>query len=118
KLQMPRPDLLPGVVTDSCPPVAVIGSRETIVRARRRAIFRDVTNLVILSAVDYVALRWPSAHIPLVNREQSMLLVGLLNATVITHIVMTRVVARLAVRRIAATWSLRERARFSQTGPL
>jgi hypothetical protein len=115
---MPRPDLLPGVVTDSCPPVAVIGSRETIVRARRRAIFRDVTNLAILGAVDYVSLHWPSAHIPLVNREQSMLLVGLLNATVITHIVMTRIAARLAARRIAATWSLRERARFFQSGPL
>lgn len=115
---MRKPDLLPGVVTDSCPPVIVIGSRETIVRARRRAIVRDVTNLMILAAVDYVSLRWPSVHIPLVNRDQSMLLVGLLNAAVITHILMTRVAARLAARRIAATWSLRERARFFQSGSL
>ncbi len=115
---MPKSDLLPGVVTDSCPPAVVIDSRHTVRKARRRALFRDVANLVILGAVDYVSLRWPAAHIPLVNREQSMLLVGLLNATVVTHIVMTRVAARLAARRIAATWSLRERARFFQSGPL
>lgn len=115
---MPKPDLLPGVITDSCPPAVVVDSRQTVLEARRRALFRDVSNLVILAAVDYVSLRWPAAHIPLVDREQSMLLVGLLNAAVVTHIVMARVAARLAARRIAATWSLRERSRFDQNGPL
>ena len=115
---MPRPDLLPGVLTDSCPPAVVVDSRQTVLQARRRALVRDVSNLVLLAAVDYVSLRWPAVHIPLVNREQSMMLVALLNATVVTHIVMTRIAARLAARRIAATWSLRERARFFQSGPL
>lgn len=115
---MAKPDLLPGVTTDSCPPVVVADSRRAVLRARRRAWLRDASNLVLLAAVDYVCIAWPAAHIPFIGREESMILVALLNAAVITHVVMSRLSARLAARRIAGTWCHRERARFFDHGPL
>jgi hypothetical protein len=111
---MTRPDLLPGVTTEDCPPTVVADSRATILRARRHAALRDSLNMILLGAVDYVCVTWPSAHVPFVGREHSVTLVALLNAAVITHVIMSRLTARWAARRIASTWSLRERARFFQ----
>src|SRR5688500_912127 len=102
---MVKPDLLPGVSPDPCPPTVVADSRATILRARRHAALRDSVNLILLAAVDYVCLFWPAAHVPFIGREQSMTLVALLNAAVITHAIMSRLSARLAARRIASTWS-------------
>lgn len=107
-------DLLPGVEADPIPPVVVADSRATILRARRRAALRDAVNIFLAIAVDYVFLQWPSTHIPLLDRYDSMVLVALLNAAIVTHTVMSRLTARWAARRIASTWCLRERARFFQ----
>jgi hypothetical protein len=115
---MAKPDLLPGVVTDSCPPRVVVDSRTLVTRARRRAAIRDTANLLLLVLVDYVALRWPATHVPFFDREDSIVLLAIANAVIVTHIVMSRLIARMAARRIASTWCLRERARFFQSGPL
>lgn len=115
---MARRDLLPGVETDSCPPAVVADSRRTVLRARRIAVVRDTANVVLLLAVDYAAYHWPATHIPLLGREDSIVLLSLLNAAVFTQMIMTRLIARWSARRIATTWCLRERARFFQGGPL
>ena len=115
---MARRDLLPGVQTDSCPPAVIADSRRTVVRARRLAVIRDTFNVLLLMGVDYSAMHWPSTHIPFVSREDSIVLLALLNAAVITQMIMTRLIARWSARRIATTWCLRERARFFQGGPL
>ena len=114
---MARRDLLPGVRTDSCPPRVVLSSRELVLRARRRAFLRDAANLVLLAIVDYVAIHWPSTHIPFIAREDSVVLLALVNAAFLTQMIMSRLIARWSARRIATTWCLRERARFFQ-GPL
>jgi hypothetical protein len=112
---MARRDLLPGVTAESCPPRVVANSREVIERARRNAVLRDLANVVLLAGVDYVFLTWPSTHVPAVSREHSMLLLALLNAGLVTHMVMSRLTAKWTARRIASTWCLRERARFFQS---
>lgn len=107
-------DLLPGVTPDPCPPAVVTDSRRTVLLARRRAALRDAANVVLLVLVDYVSLTWPAAHIPLLSRQDSIVLVALLNAAVITYVIMSRLTAKWTARRIASTWCLRERARFFQ----
>ncbi|HUP46615.1 MAG TPA: hypothetical protein VM779_14000 [Thermoanaerobaculia bacterium] len=114
---MARRDLLPGIETDSCPPRVVVNSRDLVLRARRVAALRDIANLILLGMVDYAALYWPSTHFPFLGREDSIVLLALVNSAFITHAIMSRLVARWSARRIATTWCLRERARFFQ-GPL
>ena len=109
-----RDDLLPGVISDECPPRVVLNSRDTVVRARRHAVLRDLANVLILAGVDYVFMTWPSTHIPTLDREASMLFVAALNGVVVAHIAMSRLAPRWAAKRIATTWNLRERARFFQ----
>ena len=112
---MARRDLLPGVRTDSCPPRVVSDTRREIVRARRRATACDIAQLMLLAGVDWLFLRWPYAHVPMVDRKDSMLVLAGLHALVITQIVVMRAFPRWSARRIATTWCLRERARFFQT---
>ena len=114
---MARRDLLPGVRTESCPPRVVSDSRREIVRARRRAVACDIAQLVLLGGVDWLFLRWPYAHVPMVDRNDSVFILAGLHALVITQMVVTRAFPRWSARRIATTWCLRERARFFQ-GPL
>jgi hypothetical protein len=110
---MTRRDLLPGVnPDDACPPVVVFDSRRAIARARWRAAAGDAAQLLILVAVDWMFVRWPYSHVPLMGRADSVLVLAALNATILTHIVMTRAFPRWSARRIASTWCLSERARF------
>ena len=115
---MARTDLLPGVRTDSCPPRVLVDSRTLVLRARRRAAIRDAANLILLGLVNYVAWNWPLTHVPFMDREESVLLLAVVNAVVLTHMLTSRMFARWSARRIATTWCLRERARFFQGGPL
>ncbi len=112
---MARRDLLPGVQTETCPPVPVFDSRREIVRARRRAAICDTAQLVFLGGVDWMFLRWPYAHVPMFDRYNSVLILAALHALVLTQMIMTRTFPRWSARRIATTWCLRERARFFQT---
>lgn len=112
---MTRRDLLPGVTSNECPPRVVANTRETIIRARRRAVLRDLANVLLLAGVDYVFLNWPSTHIPALSREASVMFLAALNATVGTQMLISRMLPRWTARRIATTWCLRERARFFQS---
>ena len=109
-------DLLPGVSDDRCPPPAVAEAYRTIRRARYRAIARDVSHIVLLAAVDYFFMRWPTAHVPMLDRGTSVIVVAALNSMIVSHIALSRLVPRMTAKRIATTWCLRERARFFQAG--
>jgi hypothetical protein len=112
---MERSDLLPGVSPDPCPPAVVADTRSEIRRARLRATLRDIAQITLLAGIDYFFFNWPLTHIPFVSRSTSALVVALLNATILTHVIMVRTFPKLAAKRIAGTWCLAERARFFQT---
>ena len=112
---MARRDLLPGVATDACPPAVVFDSRRAIRRARRRAALRDFAQFLLLGGVDWMFAHWPYTHVPSMDRAHSVLVVALLNAAILTHIIVVRTFPRWSARRIAATWCLSERARFFQS---
>jgi hypothetical protein len=111
---MPTKELLPGVSADSCPPAVVVDSRTAIIRARRRATARDTAHVLLLGGINYLFANWPSTHVPLLSRDDSAFVVAAINAAIITHIVISRVIPRLRAKRIATTWCLSERARFFQ----
>ena len=111
---MARRDLLPGVVDDGCPPVAVFDSQRAIRRARRNAAIRDAIQLVFLFGVDWMFVRWPNTHVPGLDRGDSVFAVAILNAAIITHVIVSRSFPRWSAKRIARTWTLSERARFFQ----
>lgn len=113
---MARRDLLPGVAVNGCPPAVVFDSRRAIAHARRRAAFHDFAQFALLGGVDWLFVRWPLAHIPSMDRSESLLIVALLNAALLTHLIMVRAFPRWSARRIASTWCLSERARFFEGG--
>jgi len=113
---MTRRDLLPGISPDSGSPVTVAESHRAIRRARFRAALRDISQIFLLVGVDYFFVVWPSAHVPMLDRGSSVIVLAVLNSIVMSHILLSRLVPRMTAKRIAATWSLRERARFFQTG--
>ena len=102
---------LPGVLDSSVPPPVVIDSRKVIRRARRRATFRDVVDLLILGFVDALFVQWPTAHVPALGREGSLLVLALVNLTMFATMWLTRAVPRWKARRVAATWRPAERRR-------
>jgi len=109
---MARRNLIPGVSDDTCPPAVVIDSRRVIARARRRAIAYDIAQFTLLAGIDWLFLRWPYAHVPMLDRELSVLIVAALNALLVTYAIIVRTFPRWSARRIAGTWCLAERARF------
>lgn len=109
---MARRLLLPGVADDGYPPAVVIDSRRVIVRARRRAAACDAAQLILLAGLDALFVRWPYAHVPLMHRDASLIVVAALNAGVVTFAIVMRMFPRWSARRIATTWCLAERARF------
>jgi len=111
---MTRRELLPGVGEETLPPPVIADTRRAVARARRQAAARDIANILLLAALDYFFMRWPSTHVPGMSRDQSAMALIALNALVVTYIVLARLKPRMRARRIAATWSLRERSRFFQ----
>ena len=109
---MTRRDLLPGVTTAECPPVAVIDSFREIRRARRIAIARDAAQLILLAGVDYLFFRWPDTHIPTLERHTTLLLLGGMNGLMLSWLWLQRVMPRWTARRIASTWCTTEQSRF------
>jgi hypothetical protein len=107
-----RRSLLPGVSDAGAPPPVVIDSRAVVARARRRAIVRDVIDLLLLVCVDGLFLRWPLAHVPFLDRYDSLLVLIGLNAMLLGYLWLARVLPRWTARRVATTWCLSERARF------
>lgn len=112
---MPRQELLPGISREGCPPVVVCDPRPAIRRARRRALFRDVLQLLLVIAVDALLIRWPAAHVPMLSRFDSVALVALVNAVMIGYIWLTRALPKWSAQRIASTWCPEERKRLAAT---
>lgn len=112
---MPRPDLLPGVSRATGASPITGRSVGIIVDARRRANLRDAAQLGLLITVDWLFLRWPAAHIPSFTRDSSLDLVLLMNAVAVLHVIVARMWPVWRARRVASTWSARERAHLTQT---
>jgi hypothetical protein len=112
---MPRQNLLPGVMTGGSAPMVVFDSWRVVVRARRLAIARDVAQVGLLAAVDWLFQNWPSTHIPLLHRADSLVLLVIVNVVTIAHVWACRAVPRWRARRISATWSIGERRRAGFT---
>src|SRR5437867_3484284 len=110
---MPRNDLLPGVMTGGCEPMVVCDSRRVVVRARRLTIARDVAQIVLLASVDVLFRNWPSTHIPLLSRGDSLVVLGIVNVLTIADLWFSRALPRWRARRIATTWSATERQRLT-----
>ena len=104
--------LLPGVADDRIPPAVVFQSRTIIARARRRAAFRDVFDLLLLVSVDTLFVQWPGAHVPAMDRETSLLLLAAVNLAMIGAIWLARALPRWKARRVATTWCPAERTRL------
>lgn len=107
-----RRNLLPGVSPSEAAPEVVFESRRVITSARRRAIIRDVFDVLLLVGVDWLFIRWPHAHVPTLDRDQTALIVAAANALVITYIWTSRAFPRWRARRVASTWSSTEQSRF------
>lgn len=107
-----RRSLLPGVSDSEPKPDVVFRSGNVVVSARRRAAIRDAFDLLLLAGVDGLFLRWPHAHIPMLDRDQTALILAAVNALVITYMWSARMLPRWRARRLASTWSTVERDRF------
>jgi len=107
-------ELLPGITASECPPAVVCRSRPSIHRARVRAIARDIAQVLLLAGVDYLFIHWPSTHLPLMDRQHSLMLVGAINGLSIAWLWLSRALPLWTARRIAATWSAAERRRFER----
>lgn len=101
--------LLPGVTTTGSARDVLVESRRVIASARRRAVFRDVFDLFLLGCVDALFLRWPYAHLPLLDRSVTMLVLASANVLMLIWMWSARSLPRWRARRVAATWNRSER---------
>ncbi len=101
--------LLPGVITTGCAPDVLAESRRVVASARRRAAFRDAFDIFLLGCVDALFLRWPYAHLPLLDRSVTMLVLASTNALLLVWIWSARILPRWRAHRVAATWNPSER---------
>ena len=108
-----RRELLPGVSHAESPPNVVFQSRLVVARARRRALLRDVLDLVLLFAVDLLFVRFPQTHVPLLARRDSLSVLIGLNAALLVYVWFARALPRWRARRVASTWNADERGWFS-----
>jgi hypothetical protein len=111
---MPTDLKLPGVSDDSCPPRVVCDAHAAIRSARRRAVIRQVGQVVILAGVDWLFYRWPEARIPFAGRGESLFILRTANALAIGELWLTRALPRWNAQRIASTWSRSEREKFQK----
>ncbi len=109
---MPKPELLPGVTTDGCPPRVACDAHAAIRRARVRAGVRDFLQISLILAVDYLFIHWPESRMPFLDRGQSLAFLRGVNFVIVAHLWLARALPKWWARRIAGTWSRRERERF------
>ena len=107
-----RAQLLPGVTIAEVPPVAVLESLDVVRRARRRAALRDAADLLLLTLVDVLFIRWPQAHIPTLDRHDSLDLLFAVNVLLVAYIWLHRRLPEWRARRVAETWCTSERSRL------
>jgi hypothetical protein len=107
--------LLPGVSPEVPSPNVVFSSSRVIRRARVRAALRDALDLVLLTAVDWLFVRWPYARVPLLTRDNSLRLLVVLNLVLIGYLWIARTFPRWRARRVAATWCHDEQVRLTSS---
>ncbi|HUJ14171.1 MAG TPA: hypothetical protein VL284_10330 [Thermoanaerobaculia bacterium] len=110
--QAQRRSLLPGVSDSTLPPDVRIDSRRIVATARRRALFRETLDLMLLAGVDTFFIRWRHAHVPGIDREHTAIVIAAANALVIGYMWSARALPRWRAWRVSATWSATERRRF------
>ena len=93
--------------------MVVCDSRRVVARARRVAMARDAAQLVLLAGVDWLFSNWPSTHIPLLGRSDSLVVLGIANLLIVAHVWLVRALPKWSTRRIAATWCAREQTRIA-----
>ena len=81
-------------------------------RARRRALARDILDILLLLAVDYLFVHWPYARLPLMNRHDSLELLVAVNALFAGYLWIARAFPRWRARRVAGSWTPREQERL------
>jgi hypothetical protein len=109
---MPKHELLPGVSQDGCPPRVACDARAAKRRAKRLAMMRDVLQVTLILAVDYLFVHWPDSRIPFFDRERSLTFLRGVNLAIGAHLWLVRALPKWWARRIAETWSRGERERF------
>lgn len=108
-----RDRLLPGVKTTACPPRVVCDAHGAIRGARRRAFMRDAAQVALLVAVDLLFVRWPESRVPFLDRGETLSLLRGVNALLVADLWLSRALPKWHARRIAGTWSRREKDRFA-----
>lgn len=104
---------LPGTEgPDATPPVAVCDGRSEIAKARRSKKYRDLLDGVMLLGLDYLFIAWPGAHVPLLDRSQSMMLLVVIHVVLVGYWILSRELPPWRARRIATTWRQSERGRL------
>jgi hypothetical protein len=111
---MPKPELLPGVLTTSAPPRVVCDAHAAIRRARRRAWLRDGVQFALLVAVNWLFVYWPDARLPFADRGTSVTLLRAMNIALLGHMWLVRMLPRWTAKRIVATWCRSEREKFQR----
>ena len=111
---MPTRELLPGVITDSCPPDVVCDAHAALRKARRRAFVRDAVQLSLLFAVDWFFAHWPDTRLPFADRADSLAFVRGMNVILIAHVWLARALPRWRARLVANTWCRAEREKFER----
>jgi hypothetical protein len=109
---MRKEELLPGVTSKGCPPAVICDAHAAIRRARVRAGFRDFLQVALVLAVDYLFAHWPRTRFPYLDRVESLAFLKGMNLVIIAELWLSRAVPKWWARRIATTWSRRERERF------
>jgi hypothetical protein len=97
--------------------MVVCDSRRVVARARRVAMARDAAQVVLLAGVDWLFSNWPSTHIPLLSRSDSLVVLGIANIGIVAHLWLMRALPKWSTRRIAATWCEREREWVTSSSP-
>lgn len=109
---MPKPELLPGVTTTACPPRVACDAHAAIRKARLRAVLRDALQISLVLAVDWFFVYWPESRVPFLDRHQSLAFLRGVNLLIVADLWLARAMPKWGARRIAETWSRRERERF------
>lgn len=113
-LGMSELDLIPGVEGPRARHVDARQLAAEHARARRRVAVEDLLDCAMLIVVNLVFLLWSEAKVPFLDRDTTLILLLGVNLLTVAGYIRARIVPLWKARRIAATWSPAERARFSR----
>lgn len=106
--------VLPGVHgPDGVAASKTYDGRDAVRRARRMANVRDVTDTALLLAVDWIFFKFPSTRVPLLTRDQTLMLLIAVHIAFALFILFSRIIPAWRARHIASTWSESEKKRAS-----